>query len=147
MRGKQRECGSCFFRVRLIPAGAGNIKNSIARACWCRAHPRGCGEHAFRYPGTHGSTSSSPRVRGTYRISEYLSGFLGLIPAGAGNIVSRRLLWLILRAHPRGCGEHELNGFTSVPAKGSSPRVRGTSNFYVEVTGQTGLIPAGAGNM
>ena len=52
---------------------------------------------------------------------------LGLIPAGAGNILSTRLPRLGRRAHPRRCGEHS-----------TAPSVSVTERW---------LIPAGAGNI
>ncbi len=75
----------------LIPAGAGNMLVRGSQASRRRAHPRGCGEH-----GDDGSLlleqrGSSPRVRGTYEVYIPGIGWVGLIPAGAGNM--RLTLW------------------------------------------------------
>ena len=52
-----------------------------------------------------------------------------------------------LGAHPRRCGEHQVEKPVAPTAKGSSPQVRGTLTGGVEPTGTDGLIPAGAGNI
>ena len=112
---------------RLIPAGAGNIFLLAKISDRLRAHPRGCGEHIREERKDDPNEGSSPRVRGTlaYGLCDY-SG-QGLIPAGAGNILSGCFIAFLRRAHPRGCGEHS------------------ASSRCVLVRG--GLIPAGAGNM
>ena len=71
----------------LIPAGAGNIRERWFEAESIGAHPRGCGEHVLRCTPLRLNSGSSPRVRGTLQrgIQENLP--IGLIPAGAGNMV------------------------------------------------------------
>ena len=71
---------------------------------------------------------------------------LGLIPAGAGNIVDATSLVRLLWAHPRGCGEHRGRHLCRV-SRGSSPRVRGTYENVRQEIMKYGLIPAGAGNI
>ena len=72
----------------LIPAGAGNIrvKTWTYHTTW--AHPRGCGEHHRTSSPISGRPGSSPRVRGTCIGSQRSQYLHGLIPAGAGNILS-----------------------------------------------------------
>ena len=72
---------------------------------------------------------------------------VGLIPAGAGNIVLFRLPSIGIGAHPRGCGEHQYSEYPRGRTLGSSPRVRGTYSLFDRETVRAGLIPAGAGNM
>ena len=110
----------------LIPAGAGNMIKFSSCYPRIRAHPRGCGEHTFSTATRLFALGSSPRVRGTLFAVNPPHNALGLIPAGAGNILSWRSNHKTNRAHPRGCGEHWawLPICTSPP--GSSPRVRGT---------------------
>ena len=112
-----------------------------------RAHPRGCGEHAFAAISTeavHGlipagagninDRSKSERTRRAHprgcgeHILASASLFTSwwLIPAGAGNIWYLLGAYAIRRAHPRGCGEHFSTHGTTVRYRGSSPRVRGT---------------------
>ena len=90
---------------------------------------------------------SSPRVRGTFSLYRVLSVFLGLIPAGAGNMRMKIITNGGSRAHPRGCGEHQFWEIRQILRQGSSPRVRGTSRWLPLPTSIRGLIPAGAGNM
>ncbi len=93
----------------LIPAGAGNIGSPTPVTLSIWAHPRRCGEHRcfFRVLETEQGSSpqvrgtfaplfhvrdegggSSPQVRGTFKTSKLLVAGGGLIPAGAGNILS-----------------------------------------------------------
>ena len=72
----------------LIPAGAGNIiKNEGSPSCH-GAHPRGCGEHVVIDEMVYVLLGSSPRVRGTSKSLTQPNQPKGLIPAGAGNILS-----------------------------------------------------------
>ena len=71
----------------------------------------------------------------------------GLIPAGAGNILILVHLLTLVRAHPRGCGEHGVRMVKVLFNQGSSPRVRGTWRVLHKERGGYGLIPAGAGNI
>ncbi len=72
----------------LIPAGAGNIPVGMAAHAAARAHPRGCGEHWAAANPSLGYPGSSPRVRGTFVTPGTACQVMGLIPAGAGNILS-----------------------------------------------------------
>ena len=51
---------------------------------------------------------------------------IGLIPAGAGNIIRGAMEGARTGAHPRGCGEHNGLSVGQFMIQGSSPRVRGT---------------------
>ena len=88
---------------------------------------------------------SSPRVRGTLlRLGspEVVSRF---IPACAGNIVTLAVDASISAVHPRVCGEHLLVGVSVDAAYGSSPRVRGTSLGWIQISPAARFIPACAG--
>ena len=125
--------GTSFSNVKiivewgLIPAGAGNMTNNGL---------------PYRI-----NSGSSPRVRGTLRPPSHVYGSSGLIPAGAGNIFPSRGAFLKIRAHPRGCGEHQQADTSHFLEQGSSPRVRGTCKQSVHIQQAAGLIPAGAGNI
>ena len=111
----------------LIPAGAGNITPSEAPKNRPRAHPRGCGEHEENSGGGGKTAGSSPRVRGTCKVIILETDPSGLIPAGAGNMFGLVSMMPLIRAHPRGCGEHKIIINVYGIQEGSSPRVRGTS--------------------
>ena len=70
----------------------------------------------------------------------------GLIPTYAGNTVARRLLRVVVRAHPHVCGEHYVNHPALVADAGSSPRMRGTRKGLRVSAARCGLIPTYAGN-
>ena len=115
--------------------------------CPGRAHPRGCGEHAASRRAASLTGGSSPRVRGTSFVPKFNPGAGGLIPAGAGNILTIQLIPSKWRAHPRGCGEHAPATDSEAAGEGSSPRVRGTFRGFSFLCHGNGLIPAGAGNI
>ena len=85
-------------------------------------------------------------MRGTLPISFLLSCDAGIIPAYAGNTSNgagtARSWW----DHPRVCGEHPRQRYFTTVQPGSSPRMRGTHDFKDVVVGETGIIPAYAGN-
>ena len=90
----------------IIPAGAGltvcdgldHIDN------W--DHPRGCGAHLHAREIIIQLQGSSPRVRGSHRLSTIFGRYLGIIPAGAGLTRHNKKACHNLRDHPRGCGAH-----------------------------------------
>ena len=73
--------------IGLIPAGAGNISTCAEAASSRGAHPRGCGEHVSDESICPPCKGSSPRVRGTCTWSGRILSLIGLIPAGAGNMI------------------------------------------------------------
>ena len=111
-----------------------------------RDHPRVCGEHIPQIPCvTHGA-GSSPRMRGTHRISTLSVGRRGIIPAYAGNTMDPACIPGVLRDHPRVCGEHIDAEPVAKRRKGSSPRMRGTRPSARPCAHYCGIIPAYAGN-
>ena len=110
----------------LIPARAGNTISfkSLPLIFW--AHPRSRGEHSTQHLLSKMPTGSSPLARGTrYRCTGY-EGFVGLIPARAGNTLPRRVENPRRRAHPRSRGEHVPQAKAGEVSGGSSPLARGT---------------------
>ena len=69
----------------------------------------------------------------------------GLIPAHAGKTVAEEVHNLVMRAHPRACGENSRLPSLSRPRTGSSPRMRGKLSRPSISPTLTGLIPAHAG--
>ena len=168
-----RRCGADAVRggevragVGLIPAGAGQTcRWSVTRVCG-GAHPRRCGaDVTLAYSGEQGqglipagagqtksvswgkaqSLGSSPQVRGrrTRSRTERLGD--GLIPAGAGQTIPSRSRTRWRRAHPRRCGADRFLRGSGWFGMGSSPQVRGRLRGHGREDGQSGLIPAGAG--
>ena len=120
---------------------------ALCRRLVTRAHPRRCGEHPHPRLLCGDSRGSSPQVRGTSGGFGVHERQHGLIPAGAGNMPSRRASAGASRAHPRRCGEHCEGSIAGRFTQGSSPQVRGTFEVGDQPIQGVGLIPAGAGNI
>ena len=88
MRGTPGEITPQVRTIRIIPADAGNTVRHMVE------------NRGFDLIG------SSPRMRGTPARNVVHVSVLGIIPADAGNTLL--LVWrvVIVRDHPRGCGEH-----------------------------------------
>ena len=121
------ECGTWRF----IPAGAGNARVLYDAQRMAPVHPRGCGERLISRWRLVTSRGSSPRVRGTPSPSRYQPGRTRFIPAGAGNARSTTPLSGCRAVHPRGCGERKSLTEHEAAMIGSSPRVRGTREDFV----------------
>ncbi len=92
-------------------------------------------------------SGSSPLARGTLHWHYCRRRRFGLIPAHAGNTLTRACSRCSRWAHPRSRGEHGKAVAAMGAMLGSSPLARGTLNPQVRDTHQQGLIPARAGNM
>ena len=101
-------CRRCRLprRLGIIPALAGNTSDPFCKTSVRRDHPRACGEHKRSGRHRDGTPGSSPRLRGT-RSPSPIGWWCGrIIPALAGNTPVSPLMSVILRDHPRACGEH-----------------------------------------
>ena len=146
MRGTHGRCRWCCEHSGIIPAYAGNTHTLYRYGMGDRDHPRVCGEHpCCRWRGDMG-WGSSPRMRGTLIPSRLISGEIGIIPAYAGNTAIASATSLLVRDHPRVCGEHVSAMSLAVRLTGSSPRMRGTLRLPAVAVFDHGIIPAYAGN-
>ena len=94
------------YRLRLIPARAGNIRHGGRYPPVRTAHPRSRGEHGTRLRILCLAGGSSPLARGTWEAQDGTKGKTRLIPARAGNISKRPPVIHRRSAHPRSRGEH-----------------------------------------
>ena len=147
VRGRSGQFGPDGLVCRLIPAGAGQMLALPVAARRWRAHPRRCGADVIPALGDYAGEGSSPQVRGRWPIVSIFNPFLGLIPAGAGQMDTSFPSRCRKRAHPRRCGADFLYSCRVTPPVGSSPQVRGRFASSVFDTGHIGLIPAGAGQI
>ena len=85
MRGTPRHNDCPHHPIGIIPAYAGNTNRRPRNHSRCRDHPRVCGEHMPTGWNDAVSSGSSPRMRGTPLHDAYIGGFMGIIPAYAGN--------------------------------------------------------------
>ena len=126
MRGTYRLHSLVCYKIRFIPAYAGNITcrspyglvtrfipayagNILFHGCPhipISVHPRVCGEHQPAHKIAVKMAGSSPRMRGTYGFSPVFMPDYRFIPAYAGNITADFSIISISSVHPRVCGEH-----------------------------------------
>ena len=130
----------------LIPARAGSTAHHHPRKAPNGAHPRPCGEHLMSLCTSSCVVGSSPPVRGALYPGEATHNPGGLIPARAGSTKYGACRQRTSRAHPRPCGEHGSLLMPKVPARGSSPPVRGALPQRCSCCPPLGLIPARAGS-
>ncbi|ERH32733.1 hypothetical protein HMPREF1550_00921 [Actinomyces sp. oral taxon 877 str. F0543] len=145
MRGKRRRTRWGVCGRGLIPARAGKTLLDVHPTRLGAAHPRACGENPTGNCSTCEYCGSSPRVRGKHKSKNGKIDLLGLIPARAGKTLVMKVLRIILRAHPRACGENWGGSLLGAGGGGSSPRVRGKPVREVPGFRVLRLIPARAG--
>ena len=92
------------------------------------------------------SIGSSPRMRGTRKLSAGKHMAARFIPAHAGNTQSALTCVPPPPVHPRACGEHECYLHYCNFLFGSSPRMRGTQRRTLLRRYNLRFIPAHAGN-
>ena len=146
MRGTPYGNDSCHPQAGIIPAHAGNTRNTGFSSRTCRDHPRACGEHRLKRTKKFNEKGSSPRMRGTQSYSVSKLNERGIIPAHAGNTCADFCCADAHRDHPRACGEHTTALNVRVILQGSSPRMRGTRRTGASPKQHGGIIPAHAGN-
>ena len=146
VRGTQKCLDRQPIQTRFIPAGAGNTIGAGLLAIVSAVHPRGRGEHAVCQCVLQGYYGSSPRARGTPNGHLSMCTPGRFIPAGAGNTRRRSRYCRHAPVHPRGRGEHDMNGTNRLLLPGSSPRARGTPARRQRPSDAPRFIPAGAGN-
>ena len=147
MRGTSHRIMEQMPCIGIIPAYAGNISCSNSCCHLSRDHPRVCGEHNNCGCGNFPEPGSSPRMRGTSVFVKPKELVLRIIPAYAGNMYEPDTDNMLLRDHPRVCGEHGLVPPGIWKHEGSSPRMRGTLPLHIRCLPLIGIIPAYAGNM
>ena len=145
-RGIRRvHAGQCG-RSRIIPALAGNTAKSHTRSPPAPDHPRSRGEyHAPTRSHVH-RWGSSPLSRGIPRLLPVHIDAARIIPALAGNTLSRGLWQLSAWDHPRSRGEYVTWRLSSCPPGGSSPLSRGIHKLAEKHSVAVRIIPALAGN-
>ena len=131
---------------RLIPARAGNTRETQNGTPYLTAHPRSRGEHSREYSVIGCLLGSSPLARGPLTPRARGVAIIRLIPARAGNTLSMFLEWRLFTAHPRSRGEHFHDASATRAGAGSSPLARGTLRKVSYALGPSRLIPARAGN-
>ena len=106
MRGKPIQSRDRVRRLGLIPAYAGKTMLSRRKRALPSAHPRVCGENPFAVSFLGLEKGSSPRMRGKRQSTRENTVLWGLIPAYAGKTNPAQSTGIVMRAHPRVCGEN-----------------------------------------
>ena len=131
MRGKQLHTPGGRTQRRIIPAHAGQTKQSHRRRRRKTDHPRACGANAVLQSALVVAAGSSPRMRGKPRPGTRRSNPERIIPAHAGQTHAKRRRQCPVTDHPRACGAN----FAAVPFGdflfGSSPRMRGKQSDFM----------------
>ena len=145
VRGSQRSAPDRLRCGGSIPAGAGEPADQLSVELADRVDPRGCGGAPLTSGHSSSSLGRSPRVRGSLRGVRLPRRRRGSIPAGAGEPATRSTSWRKCWVDPRGCGGAVRALCRRQPARGRSPRVRGSPAQRAVADQHVGSIPAGAG--
>ena len=105
MRGKA--CDKRKFRsgIRITPAYAGKSFSNVTGFFKEQDHPRLCGEKLAFLSESYTIPGSPPPMRGKGTGLVFNAGNIRITPAYAGKSVAQAALNLIMRDHPRLCGE------------------------------------------
>ena len=145
VRGKQTRHPRRRGPLGLIPACAGKTPCLTICSLTRQAHPRVCGENPRQPINGCAQRGSSPRVRGKRPRRRKPKFGCGLIPACAGKTSQRGINERANWAHPRVCGENNVEQEWIAFTRGSSPRVRGKRGGDGSLMIAERLIPACAG--
>ena len=135
-----------WFRVRFIPACAGNACAAVARPRFSPVHPRVRGERDPNEVRQVQADGSSPRARGTHTSARCRACSWRFIPACAGNALENARPVGVVSVHPRVRGERPPQKRQTLASIGSSPRARGTLMPLLILFTMWRFIPACAGN-
>ena len=145
MRGKRKQYLGQKNEPRITPAGAGKTSSRRRRKQHHGDHPRRCGENVFRCCCLSYPQGSPPQVRGKLLDAVIFRCFERITPAGAGKTLPIMSSVLLIKDHPRRCGENRYVPERRQRGIGSPPQVRGKP-IAVMISGSAPRItPAGAG--
>ena len=145
MRGKPH-CFRCRpYSPRIIPAHAGQTRQTLHIECGLEDHPRACGANSTKYNARHMPTGSSPRMRGKPLRFLVFDPCGRIIPAHAGQTTIFSFNSARWSDHPRACGANGVWGVFNIRGHGSSPRMRGKPAVIYPRLGARRIIPAHAG--
>ena len=145
MRGKPH-CFRCRpYSPRIIPAHAGQTRQTLHIECGLEEHPRACGANAWSPVYGRQDAGSSPRMRGKLHQVQRATHADRIIPAHAGQTRARSRRPYPPTDHPRACGANARRRDCRRAIYGSSPRMRGKPEHRHPGHGHRRIIPAHAG--
>ena len=125
MRGKAPSLAVLGACIGITPAYAGKSTDLQRPRAAQQDHPRVCGEKPQRKRSPSRFWGSPPRMRGKVAVCIAANASPGITPAYAGKSCVLRLKLLVLRDHPRVCGEKCGLYLILLGITGSPPRMRG----------------------
>ena len=142
---KSRPLAGSRPSLRITPAYAGkrNFKAKQTAKTW--DHPRVCGEKVLSLPYSAPDAGSPPRMRGKELVPLRMTFRPGITPAYAGKSYHSRYVVIIIRDHPRVCGEKARTLIMQDEPQGSPPRMRGKGISKQNKPPKHGITPAYAG--
>ena len=129
-----------------IPAHAGDPCAAHARRGLNRVYPRTRGGSADAFVSAFRANGLSPHTRGILRRARRVSGYIGSIPAHAGDPRAARLCDSARGVYPRTRGGSGLCAFPKMWKCGLSPHTRGILSDSLISASSAGSIPAHAGD-
>ena len=145
MRGKAQ----CMLYLHqghgITPAHAGKSLWGCAYGDGSADHPRACGEKQKQKARLAAGLGSPPRMRGKGCWNVQIPCRKGITPAHAGKSILGAPLMLVLRDHPRACGEKPCSIDCTEASRGSPPRMRGKGKLLHAKLSALGITPAHAG--
>ena len=145
MRGKVLCICPLFCVLGITPAYAGKRAEQAHSMSCSEDHPRVCGEKSGSCFFLSIVLGSPPRMRGKGNVNLRTPNFSGITPAYAGKSTSSVPLALLLKDHPRVCGEKTRPYRMPQTSPGSPPRMRGKAEKSTSRKKSTGITPAYAG--
>ena len=145
MRGKANRLTLPVLLGGITPAYAGkrNWQNSMTKTA--KDHPRICGEKRRFLPPAPSGLGSPPHMRGKAWRRGVVPSAAGITPAYAGKRAMMPENRLVVRDHPRVCGEKCTPLRRPMGLTGSPPRMRGKEATAYDIKSTTGITPAYAG--
>ena len=104
-----------------------------------------CGNHGCRAHKVRGTVGSPPRVREPLETPQTRRLHGRITPACAGTTPLDKSVAVLMRDHPRVCGNHPNSTFSAMIVWGSPPRVREPPHQVGRREGSKGITPACAG--
>ena len=145
MRGSPAQAHRRGALRGIIPAYAGEPSSSGIRPAPRGDYPRVCGGADETTGEWEAATGLSPRMRGSRGRAFLRPHAVGIIPAYAGEPISRTAGSAGPRDYPRVCGGADNLVARLSPGEGLSPRMRGSLDGGQHGLAGEGIIPAYAG--
>ena len=125
MRGKAFDLYTRQRAQGITPAYAGKSARCVLLRKRLQDHPRVCGEKCCRFWHLCYGSGSPPRMRGKAHKEEIWKDGYRITPAYAGKSSLYFFSRMLLKDHPRVCGEKYAQSYLKHWRRGSPPRMRG----------------------